>query len=77
MDTRESFIKKLGVPELPPAFGLHFEQTMAEYEQNGVPFLSDDFLERLQADYQVFDEKWDFVKKSAKRVRENELFLFR
>ena len=36
--TREEFIEALGVTEMPALFGARFEETMAEYEKNGVFF---------------------------------------
>ena len=36
--------------------------------------MQDDFLEALQSKWEIFHEKWDFVKKSAERVRKNDFF---
>ncbi len=69
--TREEFIEALGVTEMPTLFGARFEETMAEYEKNGVFYLQDAFLEELQNTYRIFDEKYDYVKSALKRVRSN------
>lgn len=75
--TREEFVKALGVSEMPEVFGRRYEESMAEYDRAGVPFLSDEYIEDIQNDFSVFEaERYDFVKRSAKRVRENE-FLAR
>jgi len=71
--TKESLIKALALPEESEYFGLHFDETMKEYEKNGVPFLTDTFLDELQKQHAVFQKKFDFVKQSAKNVRENDL----
>lgn len=74
---REEFIKALGVSEMPEVFGQRYDESMAEYDRVGVPFLSDEYLDALQGDLCIFEpEHYDFVKRSAKRVRENE-FLAR
>ena len=70
--TREEFIEALGVTEMPALFGARFEETMAEYEKNGVFYLQDAFLDELQSTYRIYRQKYDYVKAAAKRVRENE-----
>ena len=74
--TREEFIRALGVEEMPEQFGARFDETMSEYERDGVWFLSDDYIERTQAALGVYRVKYEFVKNAAKRVREND-FLAR
>jgi hypothetical protein len=69
--TREEFIAALGVTEMPTLFGARFEETMAEYEKNGVFYLQDAFLDELQSTYRIFDEKYDYVRLALKRVRSN------
>lgn len=75
--TREDFIKALGVSQMPDAFGLRYEESMAEYDKVGAPFLSEEYIEELQKDFDIFTpEYYDFVQSSAKRIREND-FLAR
>ena len=71
--TRESFIKALDVSTMPDDFGKNFEKTMEEYDREGAPYLSDEFIDAIQNEFEVYKEKYDFVKKEAKRVRENDL----
>ena len=71
--TRESFIKALGVSTMPDDFGKNFEKTMEEYDREGASYLSDEFIDAIQNEFEVYKEKYDFVKKEAKRVRENDL----
>jgi hypothetical protein len=71
--TRESFIRALGVSVMPDEFGMHFEETMAEYDELGAPYLSDEFLENIQNEFDLFEVKYDFVKKEIARVRESDL----
>lgn len=71
--TRESFIRALGVSVMPDEFGIHFEETMAEYDELGAPYLSDEFLENIQNEFDLFEVKYDFVKKEIARVRESDL----
>ena len=68
---REEFIRALGVAEMPALFGAHFDEVMAEYEKQGVPFLQDTFPQDLQNTYGIFREKYDYVKSAIQRVREN------
>ena len=42
--TKESFIEALGVSVMPDEFGMHFDETMAEYDELGAPYLSYFFL---------------------------------
>lgn len=74
--SREEFISALGVSKMPELFGARFDETMAQYEREGVFFLEDRFIADIQKKYNIFKEKYDFVMSSAKRVRENE-FLAR
>ena len=74
--TREEFISALGVSKMPELFGARFDESMALYDRDGVFFLEDEFIAKLQEKYNIFKEKYDFVIASAKRVRENE-FLAR
>ena len=71
--SKEKFIEALGVSTMPELFGARFEETMREYEEKGVFFLEESYIDSLQDKYNLFPEKYDFVKKSAKRVRENDL----
>ena len=61
---REEFIKALGVEEMPALFGARYDKVMAEYEEKGVPYLEDAFVEGLQRTYGIFREaeKDEFVK---------------
>lgn len=72
-ETRAEFIKALGVSEMPEDFGKNFDKTMAEYDEFGAPYLSDEFIDNIQNEFNVFEVKYEFVKKEAKRVRENDL----
>ena len=72
--TKESLLKALGISEVPEEFGKDFDNTMAEYDASGAPYLSDSFIDAIQSEFNVFEEKLAFVKAEAKRVRENELF---
>lgn len=74
--SREEFIKALGVAEMPALFGARYEETMAEYEKNGVFFLEESYIERLQSTFHMYRKKYEYVKSAAKRVREND-FLAR
>ena len=69
--SREEFIKALGVAEMPELFGARFAETMAEYEAQGVPYLADEFVEKLQNTYGLFRKKYDYVRSALKRVRED------
>ena len=69
--TREEFIKALGVEEMPELFGARFAETMAEYEEQGVPYLADEFVQKLQNTYGLFRQKYDYVRSALKRVRGN------
>ena len=71
--TRESFLKTLGINEIPELYGKNFDSVMKEYDERGVWFLTDEFLDEIQADFAMFDEKYQFVKDSIVKVRENEL----
>ena len=71
--TREEFVKALGVTQMPELFGVEFEKTMRIYDEQGVWFLQDGFVAQLQEEFGIFRVKYDFVKKALKRVRENEL----
>ncbi|MBQ9778468.1 MAG: hypothetical protein IJW22_06040 [Clostridia bacterium] len=73
---REEFIAALGVSQMPELFAARFEEVMAEYEREGVWFLSEAFLLELQQQYHIFRQKLDFVLKAAERVRKND-FLAR
>ena len=46
---------------------------MEEYDREGASYLSDEFIDAIQNEFEVYKEKYDFVKKEAKRVRENDL----
>ena len=69
--SREAFIQALGVTEMPEIFGARFAQTMTEYEKVGVFYLQNVFVESLQSTYQIFREKYDYVKLALERVRNN------
>ena len=71
--TRESFLNILGINEIPDLYGKNFDAVMKEYDERGVWFLTDEFLDKIQSDFAMFDEKYDFVKDSIVKVRENEL----
>ena len=71
--TRESFLKTLGINEMPELYGKNFDAVMQEYNERGVWFLTDEFLTQIQTDFAMFDEKYEFVKKSLEKVRANEL----
>ena len=71
--TREELIAALGVEQMPALFGARFDEVMAAYEKEGVPFLQDAFLDGLQACWGIWRRAFDFVKKAAKRVRKNDL----
>ncbi len=71
--TKESLIKALGVNVMPEEFGKNFDKTMAEYDEFGAMYLSDEFIDNVQSEFHIFEEKLAFVKEEAKRVRENEL----
>lgn len=71
--TREAFLKALGVAEMPELYGKDFDAVMREYDECGVWFLTDEFLDEIQADFAIFGEKYEFVKSSMARVRENDL----
>ena len=74
MKTMQDLLDTLGVSTLPAQFEACFEASAAAYEKSGVPFLQDAFLDMLQDKWEIFHEKWDFVKKSAKRVRKSDFF---
>ena len=71
---REEFIKVLGVEEMPTLFAARYDETMAEYKAQGVPYLADDFVQGLQNTYGLYreDKNYDFVKLALKRVRNND-----
>ena len=69
--SREEFIKALGVAGMPELFAARYDAVMAEYEKQGVPFLENDFLEKLQGAYNIFREKYDYVRSAIERVRRN------
>lgn len=71
--TRESFLNILGINEIPDLYGKNFDAVMKEYDEHGVWFLTDEFLDKIQSDFAMFDEKYEFVKDSIVKVRENEL----
>lgn len=70
--TRESFIQKIGLKNPPDAFGTDFEYDFEQFEKSGTYFLEESFLDEVQQKYGFFPTKFDFVKKSAKLIRENE-----
>lgn len=69
--SREEFIRQLGVASMPDAFGLHFTEVMEEYDAKGVSFLSDAYIDALQAAFDLFPEKYSFVKYEAERIRQD------
>ena len=71
--TRDSILKQLGITEIPELYGKNFDAVMKEYDEQGVWFLTDEFLEKIQADFAMFTDKYEFVKNSIVKVRENEL----
>ena len=73
MQSRQAFLNRLGIQEIPALYGKHFDAVMQEYDSRGVWFLTDAFLEQIQSDFSMFTEKYDFVKASMAKVRSNEL----
>ncbi|MBO5938253.1 MAG: hypothetical protein J6Q82_01985 [Clostridia bacterium] len=71
--TRESFLKELRIAEMPELYGKDFDAVMKEYDEQGVWFLTDEFLDQIQTDFAMFTDKYEFVKTSIAKVRENEL----
>ena len=71
--TREAFLKALGIAEMPELYGKEFDAVMNEYDERGVWFLTDEFLDEIQAEFSMFDEKYEFVKDSMAKVRANDL----
>ena len=73
MQSRQSFLNRLGIQEMPALYGKNFDTVMKEYDQCGVWFLTDAFLEQIQIDFSMFSEKYEFVKDSLERVRSHAL----
>ncbi len=72
-ESRERFLKCLGISEMPELYGKNFFAVMEEYDTKGVWFLKEEFLDNLQESLAVFSHKYEFVKKSMEQVRKNEL----
>ncbi len=73
IQSRQAFLNLLGVQEMPELYGRNFDTVMREYDQCGAWFLTDSFLDQIQADFSMFEEKYEFVKASLEKVRANEL----
>lgn len=71
--TEEQFLNALGVSALHENFFEDYEQSMAEYDLSGVFFLADSFIEGLQNAWGFLNEKYDFVMRELRSVRENDL----
>ena len=72
--SREEFLKALGAETIHEDFLECFEESMADYDKNGAAFLKDEFVDGIQSRYDFLDEKYDFVMKEIKRVRECDLY---
>ena len=75
-ENREEFVRALGVQEMPALFGARFDEVMAEYDREGVWYLTDSFITALQEKEHIFRVKFDYVMEALRRVREND-FLAR
>ena len=71
--TEKDFMRALGAEEIYESFLDNFEESMAEYEENGAFFLADGFVAELQKTWGFLNEKYDFVMRELRRVRENDL----
>ena len=69
--TKQEFLTALGVTELSPRLDRLYAECMAAMKGEGTGFLSPAFIDSLQNELDIFHEKLDFVKESAKRVCEN------
>ena len=71
--SRTDFIRQLGLDSMPAEFATNYSSVMEEFDSQGVPFLSDEYLDRLQTEFALFPNKFSFVKEEAKRIREDDL----
>ncbi|MBE6696304.1 MAG: hypothetical protein E7587_07615 [Ruminococcaceae bacterium] len=73
MYTKETFLADLEECKLPDSFAQNFENLACEYYQNGVCFLSEDFIKSIDERGSILGELLPFVLESAEKVRKNEL----
>lgn len=58
---------------LPCKFGVDFDKVMNEYSLDKVTFITNEYIDFVQKEYNVFSERLDFVRRSAKAIRNQEI----
>ncbi len=68
----EELIEALGGQEMPEDFSTDFLETVVEFETHGAPYLEESYLNEIEREFDIFGEKFDFIRESQRLVRENE-----
>lgn len=68
----EELIAALGGQEMPEDFSTDFLATVVEFETHGAPYLEESYLNEIENEFHIFDDKLEFVRDAQRLVRENE-----